>query len=119
MMTESQTIVSRRPPVAALACLNLTVDNERKIAEVIQRSHSGTDASWRMLAVCRVGDLLYELAERVDVPPDTAQRFDVVTWELGLPGKIGIWFHAARHTHRSALRLYETLIGKTEPIGTL
>jgi hypothetical protein len=117
--TDAQPIAICHAPPAILAALDMTVENERKIAEIIARTHSGDSPSWRMLAVSRVGDLLYELAERVDMAAENPERYDVVTWELGIPGKIGMRFQKTKHTHRAALRLYETLTGKTAPISPI
>ncbi len=117
MITDAQQTVSRRPPIAALACLDLTVELERLLHGAIERMHKPRETPyWTMLNLARFGDTLYEFAEYHD--GKNADRYDVLTWTIDATG-FGVRFLQRKLTHRAALRLYETLTGNVAPIGQL
>lgn len=77
--------MSCAPTIAAL--LNLTDEKERFIQDRIRHMHTGRWPLWRMLAIRRVGRLLYELAEWC--PNRRRQptvRFSVLCWDLDACG---------------------------------
>lgn len=69
------------------APLDLTDEKERFIHDRIHFMHTGRWPMYRMLALRRVGDMLYELAERSPRRARAESRcFTVVRWSISPPG---------------------------------
>lgn len=109
-------IPSHRTPFAALARLDLSIEKERQIHGAIERTHSGSHPLWRALTMRRVDDEIFEVVEQLRGKRTEHRRYDVLTWELGLPGPvIGVRFHRHLLTQRGAMRVFARKIREASP----
>lgn len=100
-------IPSRQPSVAPSMLLDLTVKPDRDLHSVIERTHGGDDPMWRALAMYRIGDKVYELAEWMrDGSHGQERRYSVIEW-LSNAEWLGMRWGRRKLTLRGAQRVYQ------------